>query len=84
MVMNKKRGKKLFTGEFNFSREAVKKHAWAFSGRQAKIFMMRQIADDHDVSYMAVAKIFDGSKSNFDIHVDEQWKERQNAKMQEL
>ncbi len=43
----------------------------AYSGRQAKIYMMRQLAKDHEVSYSTVAAIFDGSKPNFEVKVEE-------------
>ncbi len=79
-----KRKKLLFVGNFNYSRESIVKFAWAYSGRQAKVFMMQQLAGDHGVKFKTVAKRFDGSKPNFSIEVDEKWKEKQNAKMQEL
>lgn len=77
--MKKKLPKKLFTGLFNYGRQVEKKFAWAFTGRQAKVFMMKQLANDHGVTYGAVAKIFDGSKGNFEIKVDPQWKEKQDV-----
>ena len=77
--MKKTRPKMLFVGVFNYGRQVEKKHAWATSGRQAKVFMMRRLASDHGVIYRAVANIFDGSKQNYEIKVDPKWKEKQNA-----
>mgnify|MGYP001593508551 CR=1 FL=1 len=82
MVMKSKptaRRRLLFTGLFNFGREVEKLWAYAYSGRQAKIYMMRQIAKKHSVIYSAVANIFNGDKDNFDISVDEKWKESHNV-----
>lgn len=59
--------KELFKGIFNFSSQMETRYAYAHSGRQAKIFMMRQMAIDHDVSYQTVFHLFDGSKPNFEI-----------------
>ncbi len=69
-----KRPKLLFIGDFRYSGELITKFAYAFSGRQAKVFMMRQIANDHEISFAAVCAIFDGQKANFEIKVDPEWK----------
>ncbi len=57
----------LYKCVFNYSHEMIVLYRAAYSGRQAKIYAMRQLAKDHGVSYSAVASIFDGSKPNFDI-----------------
>lgn len=57
----------LFKGLFNYGRELAVKYAYAYSGRQAKVLMMRQLATDHNVTYRVVAAIFNGSKPNFEI-----------------
>uniref|UniRef100_A0A6M3L6P7 Uncharacterized protein n=1 Tax=viral metagenome TaxID=1070528 RepID=A0A6M3L6P7_9ZZZZ len=72
--MKEKRKKKLFVGDFRYNRELVTKHAFAFSGRQAKVFMLRQLAAEHGVPISAVMSIFDGSKVNFEIQVDPEWR----------
>lgn len=70
------RRKKLFAMDFNYGRELVTKYAYAYSGRQAKVFGMRQLAKEHGVSYSAVAAIFNGDKPNFDIQVDPEWRRK--------
>lgn len=75
--------KKLYVGDFRYNRELVTKHVFAFSGRQAKVLMMKQLAEDHGVNYSIVAGIFDGSKPNFDIKVDTKWREKHD-KMQDM
>lgn len=59
--------KELYKGLFVYSSELETRYAYAFSGRQAKVFMMRQLASDHEVSYQTVFNLFDGSKANFEI-----------------
>lgn len=70
------RRKLLFVIDFNYGRELVTKHAYAYSGRQAKVFGMRQLAKDHGVNYSAVAAIFNGDKPNFDVRVDSEWRQK--------
>ena len=77
--MKSKREKLLFRGLFNWGSEVTKKYAWAYSGRQAKVFMLRQIAMDHRVEFNAVLKIFNGEKRNFKICVDPEWMEKRNG-----
>ena len=59
--------KTLYKGAFNYSREMEIRYAHAYSGRQAKVLMMRQLANDHDVSYQTVFAMFNGDKPNFTI-----------------
>lgn len=57
--------KVLYKGVFSYSHELVVKFAHAYTGRQAKVFMMRQLAKEHGVRYNIVAQIFNGQKPNF-------------------
>ena len=77
-MKSKKPEKMLFSGHFNYGRQVEKKYAWAFSGRQAKVFMMQQLASDHGVAFGAVVNIFKGEKQNFEICVDPEWKEKKS------
>jgi hypothetical protein len=79
MGQNQQRRKTLFVGDFRYSGELITKYAHAFSGRQAKIFMMRQLAEDHGVNYSVVAGIFNGDKPNFEIKIDSEWREKNGA-----
>ena len=80
MAAQKQQKKRLlFTGDFRYKGELVTKFAHAFSGRQAKVFMMRQIADDDGVKYRVVSGIFNGEKPNFDIKVDPEWRRKNNV-----
>lgn len=72
--MKRKKGPK-WRGVFNFSRQVVIKYLHAHSKAQAKIFMMRRIAKEHNVPYSYVFGEFDGSKDNYLI---EEVKENEN------
>lgn len=74
--MGNPKTKKLFVGDFRYSGELITRHAHAFSGRQAKIFMMQRLAKEHEVSFAAVCAIFNGSRPNFNIQVDPEWREK--------
>ena len=64
----KERGQsKNWRGVFNFNHQVVIKYLHAYSKAQAKVFMLRRIATEQDVSYGVVYNIFDGSKDNFTI-----------------
>ena len=59
--------KKLFKGVFNFRSGIETEYAQAHSPKQAKVFMMRRMAINHEVPYQVVFGMFDGSKPNFII-----------------
>ena len=67
--------KNLYRGCFNYAHEVEIRRTTASSGRQAKIFMMHQLAREHGVSYAAVSRIFDGSKPNFGVELEIEDKE---------
>ena len=68
--------KKLYKCCFNYGHEIITEHEWAFSGLQAKNYAIRKIARKHDVNPYHVFAIFDGSKPNFNIEVDKEWKKK--------
>jgi phosphoserine phosphatase len=61
----------LFSGSFNYAHELVIKHTWAPTWASAKNRMLRRIADEHGVDYRHVYGMFDGSKDNFKIQMEE-------------
>ncbi len=63
----RKGDKKLWRGVFNFRSGLETEYAYAHSPAQAKVFMMRRMAINHDVSYQTVFGMFNGDKPNFII-----------------
>lgn len=59
--------KKLWRGVFNFRHQVVIRYLQAYSAAQAKVLMMRRIAQEHGVPYSYVFRLFDGSIDNFEI-----------------
>lgn len=59
--------RKLFKGIFNFRSGLETEYAYAFSPQQAKVFMMRRMAINHEVPYQVVFGMFNGDKPNFII-----------------
>ncbi len=59
--------KKLWKGVFNFRSGLETEYVYAHSPAQAKVFMMRRMAINHDVSYQTVFGMFNGDKPNFII-----------------
>lgn len=59
--------KKLWRGVFSYSCGLEIEYAFAFSPKQAKVFMMRRLAKKHEVSYQHVFMMFNGEKPNFII-----------------
>jgi hypothetical protein len=59
--------KKLWKGVFNYRSGIETEYASAHSPKQAKVFMMRRMATNHDVSYQTVFEMFNGEKPNFII-----------------
>lgn len=61
------KSKKLWRGVFNFRHQIVIRYLQAYSADQAKVLMMRRIAQEHGVPYSYVFRLFDGSIDNFEI-----------------
>lgn len=62
--------KHLFRGYFNFRHQLRIEYARAYSGKQAKVQMMRRIAKRHNVPYEYVIREFSGSQDNFKIEIE--------------
>lgn len=77
MKTTTKRKKLLFQGLFNYGRQVEKCFAWAYTSRQARVYMLKQLATRHGVNFSAVKNIFNGDKQNFNIAVDPEWQEKQ-------
>lgn len=67
---------KLWRGIFNYSHEMVVKFSHAPTERAAKMRMINQLAKDHDVHPSTVYGIFDGSKDNYRIEIDPEWRKK--------
>ncbi len=61
----------LWTGTFNYAHEVVSRHTWAPTWASAKNRMLRRIADEHGVDYRRVFEIFDGTRDNFIVEMEE-------------
>jgi hypothetical protein len=59
--------KRLWKGVFNYRSGIETEYASAHSPKQAKVFMMRRMAKNHEVSYQTVFGMFNGEKPNFII-----------------
>jgi len=66
----------LWRGTFNYSREVVIKYSMAPTWAKAFVNMINQLAREHNVSRGAVSEIFDGSKDNYKIGIDPEWREK--------
>ena len=68
ILKKKERGpSKNWRGVFNFNHQVIIKYLHAYSKEQAKVFMLRRIASEQNVSYGVVYSMFNGSKDNFAI-----------------
>ena len=67
--------KSLYRGVFSYHREAEILRLFAHSEAQARVFMCRRLANKHGVSPGVVLNLFDGSKDNFTIEKEIEYKE---------
>jgi hypothetical protein len=67
--------KQLWKGLFSYRSELDVQYAYAYSKAQAKVMMLRRLAKKHEVSYQTVFGMFDGSKPNYQIIVETEFKE---------
>uniref|UniRef100_A0A6M3J724 Uncharacterized protein n=1 Tax=viral metagenome TaxID=1070528 RepID=A0A6M3J724_9ZZZZ len=67
--------KKNWKGLFSYSCELEKLFVHAYTKEQAKVMFFHRLAKKHDVSYGAVAGMFDGSKSNYQITIETEYRE---------
>lgn len=71
--------KQLWRGCFNYSRSVEVLYAHAFSKEQARVVMCNRIARKHGVHPSATLSLFDGSKDNFEITIEREIKEDEDA-----
>ncbi len=62
----------LWRGNFNYVHELVTKYTWAPTWASAKTRMLRRIAAEHGVDYRVVFGMFDGSRDNFTVEMEDQ------------
>jgi len=67
--------KKLFRGAFNLNRAPVVMYAHAWTERQAWLVFCRRLAKRDGVHPSHVMSIFDGSKANYEITIETEYKE---------
>jgi cobyrinic acid a,c-diamide synthase len=64
--------KKLWRGAFNYRQSARVMYAFAYTENQAKILFCRRLAERDGVAVTTVMGLFDGSKSNYEITIEEE------------
>jgi ATP-dependent helicase YprA (DUF1998 family) len=67
--------KQLYRGEFNYQYQMTILYRAAYTKPQAKEVMCRALAAKHDVSIQTVRSYFDGSKDNYSIEIETEYKE---------
>jgi hypothetical protein len=64
-----------FKGIFSLRCEMQVLYAFAFTKRQAWLIFCRRLAKKYDVHISHVMKMFDGSKDNYSITIETEYKE---------
>ena len=67
--------KHLWRGAFNYRNTAIVLYASAYSKEQAKLLMCKRLANKHDVNPSVVMGYFDGSRDNYTIEIETEFKE---------
>lgn len=67
--------KTLWKGLFSYNCGLERLYAYAYSKEQARVIMCRRLAKKHDVHPATVLRYFDGSRNNYDITVEVDFKE---------
>jgi deferrochelatase/peroxidase EfeB len=66
------KSKSLYKGCFNLSREIIIRRAYAYSEEHARALLIRRIAKEKGLTGSGgLFKVFDGSKENFSIEIEE-------------
>ena len=74
--MKKEKGNKtLWCGLFNYSCELERIFAYAYTKEQARVIMCRRLAKKHEVHPSHVYALFDGSKQNYEITIEVDFRE---------
>ena len=68
-------GKSLYKGLFSYRCELEKLFCYAYTKEQAKVTFFHRLAKKHDVSYGAVMSLFDGSRPNYEITIETEFRE---------
>ncbi len=66
--------KSLYLGIFNYARAVEEVLLYATSPAHAKAMMINRLAKKHEVHPSHVAALFDGSKPNYTIEIDKEWR----------
>jgi ATP-dependent helicase YprA (DUF1998 family) len=69
------KSKILWKGIFNYQYQMTILYRAAYTKPQAKEIMCRALAAKHDVSIQTVRSYFDGSKDNYSIEIETEYKE---------
>ena len=69
------KAKSLWRGAFNYRQTAVVLYRYAHTERQAWLQMCRSLARKDGVPPSVVLCLFDGSRDNFEITIETEWKE---------
>ncbi len=67
--------KQHWRGKFVFNLESYVLYRYAYTKRQAWLLMCKEIARKQDVIPSLVMDYFDGSKDNYTIEIETEWRE---------
>ena len=60
-----------WVGSFRYSHELITKYTYAPTWASAKNRMLRRIANEHEVDFRIVYGMFDGTKDNYTVEMDQ-------------
>ena len=69
------RVKQLFKGLFSYRCELQREYTYAYSKDQARLIMCQRLAKKHDVNPSIVMGLFDGSRNNYSIEIETEFRE---------
>ncbi len=67
--------KHLFRGAFNYRQTAIVLYRQAYSERQAWLSMCKHLAGNDGVNPSVVMSLFDGTRDNYEIKIETEFKE---------
>jgi hypothetical protein len=67
--------KKKWCGEFNYRRKMTVLYCHAYTERQAWLTFCRRLAAKDGVNAVSVMGLFDGSRDNYKITIEQEYKE---------
>jgi len=68
--------KHLWRGAFNYRQSAIVLYTYAHTERQAWLVFCRRLAKKHDVSARTVMGLFDGTKDNYQITMEVEYRDQ--------